>query len=88
VAYTDGSGTIATRPCGAGVVIFDGDVAIIEASRYLGLGTNNRAELSAIGLALVITADAAHVEPYRQTPQDDGKLGLVSGRAPKGNHQS
>jgi len=55
VAYTDGSGTIAEKPCGAGVVIFDGDVPILEASRFLGNGTNNRAELAAVGIALVVT---------------------------------
>lgn len=55
VAYADGSGTIATRPCGAGVVVLDGDVAILEASRALGLGTNNHAELSALRVALAIT---------------------------------
>lgn len=55
VAYTDGSGTIATLPCGAGVVVFDGDEAVLEASRHLGAGTNNHAELSAIRVALAIT---------------------------------
>lgn len=57
VAYTDGSGTIATKPCGAGVVIYDDEVVILEASRFLGNGTNNRAELSAIGIAVATTAD-------------------------------
>lgn len=52
VAYTDGSGTIATLPCGAGVAIFDGGEAILEASVHLGLGTNNFAELSAVRIAL------------------------------------
>lgn len=55
VAYTDGSGNTADRPCGAGVVIFDGAVAFLEASRYLGHGTNNHAELSALRIALAIT---------------------------------
>jgi ribonuclease HI len=54
VAYTDGSGTIATRPCGAGVVVFDGRGAILEVSKHLGNGTNNYAELSAIRLALAV----------------------------------
>lgn len=57
LAYTDGSGTIAERPCGAGVCVYDRGEVILEVSRHLGLGTNNRAELSAIGLALVVTAD-------------------------------
>lgn len=59
VAYTDGSGTIASRPCGAGVVIFDAGVAILEASVPLGLGTNNAAELLAIRHALWMCGTAA-----------------------------
>lgn len=55
VAYTDGSGTRAHLPCGAGVVLYDGDEVVLEASRHLGLGTNNHAELSAIRLALWAT---------------------------------
>lgn len=55
VAYTDGSGTVAHLPCGAGVVVFDGDEVVLEASRHLGNGTNNHAELSAIRVALAIT---------------------------------
>jgi ribonuclease HI len=55
VAYTDGSGTRSHLPSGAGVVVFEGDVAVLEASRHLGNGTNNHAELSAIRVALAIT---------------------------------
>jgi len=55
VAYTDGSGTVAHRPCGAGVVVYDGELIVLEASRALGLGTNNHAELSGIRIALAIT---------------------------------
>jgi ribonuclease HI len=55
VAYTDGSGTQAHLVCGAGVVIYDGDEAVLEASRHLGLGTNNHAELSGVRIALAIT---------------------------------
>lgn len=55
VAYTDGSGTTADRPSGAGVVVYQGAEVILEASRHLGLGTNNHAELSAIRVALAIT---------------------------------
>lgn len=58
VAYTDGSGTVAHLPCGAGVVVYDGELIILEASRPLGLGTNNRAELSAAGIAIAITDPA------------------------------
>ena len=62
VVYTDGSGTVAHLPCGAGVVVYDGDVVMLEASRHLGLGTNNHAELSAVRVALAIT------EPWRDRP--------------------
>lgn len=55
VAYTDGSGTIASKPSGAGVVVIDGELIVLEASRHLGDGTNNHAELSAVRVALVIT---------------------------------
>lgn len=55
VAYCDGSGTMAHLPCGAGVVIYDVGEVVMEASRYLGPGTNNHAELSAVRVALAIT---------------------------------
>ena len=55
IAYTDGSGSRAHMPCGAGVVVYDGDAPIMEASRHLGNGTNNHAELSAVRVALYIT---------------------------------
>jgi ribonuclease HI len=64
VVYTDGSGTRAHLPCGAGVVVYDGDPVLtdwalepaVEASRHLGLGSNNHAELSAIRVALYVTS--------------------------------
>lgn len=55
VAYTDGSGTTAGKISGAGVVVYEGGVAVLEASRHLGFGTNNRAELYGIGIALAMT---------------------------------
>ena len=58
-AYVDGSGTIATKPCGAGVVIFDGPVAILEASPRCGNGTNNFAELMAVRFAVWMCSVAA-----------------------------
>lgn len=57
-AYTDGSGTVAALPCGGGVVLFDGGRVVAEAARHFGKGTNNVAELKAVGVALEITADA------------------------------
>ena len=58
-AYTDGSGTVASLPCGAGVVVYDGAEVILEAARHLGPGTNNHAEVSAVRIALAITAPLA-----------------------------
>ena len=55
IAYTDGSGTRSHLPSGAGVVVYDGDTPIMEASRHLGNGSNNHAELSAVRVALFIT---------------------------------
>jgi ribonuclease HI len=54
-AYADGSGTRSYLPCGAGVVLVDDGQVVAEASRALGLGTNNHAELSAIRCAVYLT---------------------------------
>lgn len=52
VAYTDGSGTVADRPCGIGVVLCWRAEVILEASVGYSRGTNNAAELLAIRHAL------------------------------------
>ncbi len=64
IAYTDGSGTFGRTPSGAGVALFDGGVLVAEASRHLGLGTNNHAEISAIRIALWMTT----FEPFTGRP--------------------
>ncbi len=51
-AYCDGSGTLADRIAGAGVVLCADDVVVAEASVCIGCGTNNRAEVFAIGHAV------------------------------------
>lgn len=56
VAYTDGACTGNPGPSGLGVVLIDGDKRR-ELSMYLGHGTNNIAELTAIEEAL-LAADA------------------------------
>jgi len=58
VAYTDGSGTLAETPSGAGVVVYDGDEVVLEAARHLGNGTNNHAEISAVRVALWVTRES------------------------------
>jgi ribonuclease HI len=55
IAYTDGSGTRAHMPAGAGVVVLFEGAVVLEAARHLGNGTNNHAELSAVRVALAIT---------------------------------
>jgi len=55
--YADGACSGNPGPAGLGVVVLDGD-SRIELSEYLGHGTNNIAELTAILRALVETADA------------------------------
>jgi ribonuclease HI len=51
IVYADGACTGNPGPCGIGVVILDGG-ARRELSEYLGIGTNNIAELTAIIRAL------------------------------------
>jgi ribonuclease HI len=59
VAYTDGACTGNPGPAGAGFVVIEPDGKIHEAYEYLGVGTNNIAELTAILRALqAIPADA------------------------------
>lgn len=94
VAYTDGSGTVATLPCGAGVVVYDGDPAaalwnpegpqpVVEASYHLGLGTNNHAELCAIGIALALTNEPPLRGRYLILRSDSAyALHMVRGRGP------
>lgn len=52
IGYTDGGAKGNPGPAGSGVVLELPDGRRVEASRSLGHGTNNIAELSAIGLAL------------------------------------
>lgn len=54
IAYCDGSGTLPTGPACIGVTVFlDGAIAV-EASAFLGLGTNNYAELIALRRAMFL----------------------------------
>ena len=46
--WTDGSGTLADGPACIGVVIFDGSTVVYECGEFVGLGTNNSAELRAV----------------------------------------
>lgn len=50
--YTDGASLGNPGPMGIGIVIYKGDVRVEELSEYLGEGTNNIAEYTAIKRAL------------------------------------
>src|SRR5262249_15456516 len=52
VCFTDGSGTVATKPAGIGVVIYVSGHRPQYIAENIGLGTNNVAELKAIWRAL------------------------------------
>jgi ribonuclease HI len=54
--WTDGACTGNPGPASVGVVVIDG-AARRELGEYLGLGTNNIAELTAIGRGLALVAD-------------------------------
>jgi ribonuclease HI len=56
IAYTDGACTGNPGPAGLGVLLIDGDQRR-ELSKYLGHGTNNIAELSAVEEALLAAED-------------------------------
>lgn len=57
IAYTDGGTAGNPGESGSGAVINLPDGRIVEMSKYLGHGTNNIAELSAIGLVLNLLDD-------------------------------
>jgi len=54
VAWTDGSGTMQDSPAAVGVIVALDGVVVVEASEHIGLGTNNVAEVRAIGRALAL----------------------------------
>lgn len=56
--FCDGSGTTEDRPCGAGIVFERSGFVLLEGAVSLGLGTNNVAEVCAIGIALALLREA------------------------------
>lgn len=53
MAYCDGSGTHDPKgPACVGVLVLEDGRSIVEASSFVGFGTNQRAELCALGLAI------------------------------------
>ena len=79
VIYTDGACTGNPGPAGIGVVIIDGDKRR-ELSEYLGTGTNNIAELTAILRALEVLDDLpdARTRPVRVHSDSAYSLGLLT----------
>lgn len=79
VAYTDGSCRGNPGPAGAGVSLRLADGRRADASRALGLGTNNIGELTAIGMALELLDEAgipatAHVAILSDSSYANGVL--------------
>jgi ribonuclease HI len=56
--FCDGSGTTGDKPCGAGIVFERDGFVLFESAVSLGLGTNNVAEVGAIGIALALLQEA------------------------------
>jgi ribonuclease HI len=74
LAYTDGACSGNPGPCGAGVVLIDGKQRR-ELSEYLGEGTNNIAELTAIELALRV---APPERPLRVHTDSQYAIGVLT----------
>ena len=75
VVYADGACSGNPGPCGAGVVLLEGR-ARRELSQYLGEGTNNIAELSAIALAAESIVDAN--KPVRIYTDSQYSIGVLT----------
>lgn len=75
IVYTDGACTGNPGPAGVGVVIIDGGERR-EISEYLGQGTNNIAELTAIARALAEIADRER--PVRLYTDSSYAIGLLT----------
>ncbi len=73
--YTDGACTGNPGPAGLGVVMLDGK-ARQELSEYLGVGTNNIAELTAIERALDMTE--RHAAPVRIHTDSKYAIGVLT----------
>lgn len=77
VIYTDGACTGNPGPAGIGVVILDGRERR-EISEYLGQGTNNIAELTAIERALAAVTPEERARPVLVHSDSSYAIGLLS----------
>ena len=91
IAYTDGSASPNPGPSGGGACIFlQNPDSIIDCGATLGVGTNNSAELYALGacFAQIIKLHAAHPHIQRAIIFSDSKLAIgaaVGSRRPLTN---
>ncbi|MBL1434186.1 ribonuclease HI family protein [Candidatus Wolfebacteria bacterium] len=66
--YTDGGARGNPGPAGAGAVIFDANMrAVVEASEFLGVQTNNWAEYEAVVLGLTKLQELVPEDEHEQT---------------------
>lgn len=77
IVYTDGACTGNPGPAGLGVVILDGKERR-ELSEYLGQGTNNIAELTAIERALEMVAEMDRSRPVVLHSDSSYSIGLLT----------
>lgn len=77
IVYTDGACTGNPGPAGLGVVILDGGKRH-ELSEYLGQGTNNIAELTAIERALEVVAELDPSRPVVLHSDSSYSIGLLT----------
>lgn len=77
IVYTDGACTGNPGPAGIGVVILDG-AERCEISEYLGQGTNNIAELTAIERALQAVSEKTHDRPVVVHSDSSYAIGLLT----------
>jgi ribonuclease HI len=75
IVYADGACSGNPGPAGAGVVLLDG-TSRRELSHYLGVGTNNIAELSALELAAL--AIDARERPVRMHTDSQYAIGVLT----------
>jgi ribonuclease HI len=77
IIYTDGACTGNPGPMGIGVVIMDGKERR-ELSEFLGSGTNNIAELTAIKRALEVLPDEARTRIVKVHTDSSYSIGLLT----------
>jgi len=80
VAFCDGATKGNPGPSGAGALVRYLDDETVEVGRYLGQGTNNIAELSAIGIVLEVLErlEVAHDQPVTIFSDSKYSIGVLS----------